>query len=38
MAKRAFRTFVPTVRDEDNICDFGANDRELATGTPSFRS
>lgn len=22
------RTFVPTVRDQDDICDFGANDRD----------
>ena len=30
VALRAFRTFVPTVRDQDDICDFGANDRQVA--------
>ena len=24
----ACRTFVPTVRDQDDVCDFGANDRD----------
>ncbi len=24
----ACRTFVPTVRDHDDVCDFGANDRD----------
>jgi hypothetical protein len=26
VAQRAFRTFVPTVRDQDYVCDFGAKD------------
>jgi hypothetical protein len=31
---RAFRSFVPTVRDQDDVCDFGTDDRELAFERP----
>jgi hypothetical protein len=34
VAQRAFRTFVPTVRDQDDVCDFGTNDRKLAHEYP----
>jgi len=28
VAPRDIRTFVSTVRDQDDVCDFGANDRD----------